>query len=121
MGWEEANHPWSHNGKKFTAVELLDFFVKVVLPLAKSKKVPKEPPITLQGLPDMNKFGTRADDVLAYCSKQESLENTTHLQALQEQEKSELLDIGDTCEYLNSMVWPKKQIAKGFKIEMLFV
>ena len=38
LGWEEAYHPWSKGKHTYTAVELLEHLVKVVIPLSKTKK-----------------------------------------------------------------------------------
>ena len=54
LGWVEAHHPWSKKGHgTYSPTELLDHFVKVVLPLADIKKVPVEPPLELPGLPNI--------------------------------------------------------------------
>ena len=45
LGLKEAYHPWSRDGYEFTAVELLEYFVKVCLPLTKTRKLPKDAPI----------------------------------------------------------------------------
>jgi hypothetical protein len=50
LGWEEAHDPWSKDRYTFTAVELLQHLVNVMLPLLKTKKIPDEAPIYTQGL-----------------------------------------------------------------------
>ena len=37
-GWKEAHHPWSKYTHIYTATELLDHFLHIVLPLDKSEK-----------------------------------------------------------------------------------
>ena len=66
LGWVEAHHPWSKKGHgTYSAAELLEHFVKVVLPLEKTHTVPDEPPLTLPGLPkSLCRLGTRAQDCI---------------------------------------------------------
>ena len=44
-------HPWSKDGDDYTALQLIDFFLKVCLPLTKTKNVPKEAPMEHPRLP----------------------------------------------------------------------
>ena len=41
LGFEEAYYPWSNDGDDYTALQLIEHFVKVCPPLTKTKKVPK--------------------------------------------------------------------------------
>ena len=58
LGLEEAYHPWSENGYTFTAQELLDHFINVVLPLEKTSDLPTEAPTTAPPLPTLQAVGT---------------------------------------------------------------
>ena len=58
LGWKEAYHPWSANNSPFSADELFDHFVDVVLPLADKLDVPTEPPLELPKLPELPTLGT---------------------------------------------------------------
>ena len=51
LGFEEAYHSWSKDGDNYTALQLIEFFVKVCLPIIKTIKVPKEAPMEHPLLP----------------------------------------------------------------------
>ena len=93
MGLEEAYHPWSKDGYEFTAVELLEHFVKVCLLLTKTRKLPKDAPIEHPRLPDFPTLGTLSLDVANYYTKQAKSENELRLKALIEREKEVLMGI----------------------------
>ena len=41
LGFEEAHHPWSRDRYEYSAVELLEHFVKVCFPHNKNNNFPK--------------------------------------------------------------------------------
>ena len=43
------------------------------------------------------------------------------LDALKEQEREEVLGIGDQSEYMNAVNWSEKLLKKGYQIEKLFM
>ena len=51
LGWVKAHHPWTNKGHTYTATELLEHFVKVVLPLTETMEVSAEPPLKPPELP----------------------------------------------------------------------
>ena len=51
LGFEEAYHPWSKDCDEYTALHLIEHFVKVCLPHTKTRKVRKEPPLEHSHLP----------------------------------------------------------------------
>ena len=53
LGWTKAYHPWSRNKHVFSPSELMEHFVKVVLPLENTELVPDAPPMNLPGLPSL--------------------------------------------------------------------
>ncbi len=59
LGWEEAYHPWSKGGYIYTPNELLCHFTMVVIPLQRTKSVPKHPPINLPTRPSCPHLGRR--------------------------------------------------------------
>jgi hypothetical protein len=63
LGWAKAYHPWSRNKHVFSPTELMEHFVKVVMPLANTEVVPDVPPMNLPGLPSLPTLGTVAHDV----------------------------------------------------------
>ena len=69
------------NGKAFSAVHLLQNYVNVVLPLLKTKEIPKEPPIRFPTVPELPKFGTRSSAVENYYSKEEQKKNDAMIEA----------------------------------------
>ena len=120
LGLKEAYHPWSRDGYEFTAVELLEHFVKVCLPLTKTRKLPNDAPIEHPRLPDFPTLGTLSLDVANYYTEQTKSENELRLKALREREKEVLMGIWDGAEYMNEVNWPEKSLKTGYKIEMCF-
>jgi hypothetical protein len=56
---EEAGHKWSENGYHYTADELLDHFLNVILPMESVRPIPTEPIIELSaGIDDKYSLGT---------------------------------------------------------------
>ena len=47
LGWNEAHHPYPKAGYVYTPAELMEQFMKTVLPLAVTNTVPNEPPLEL--------------------------------------------------------------------------
>jgi hypothetical protein len=65
LGWTKAYHPWSRNKHVFSPSELVEHFVKVVLPLKNTEVVPDAPPMNLPRLPALPTLGTVAHNVIA--------------------------------------------------------
>ena len=68
LGWVAAHHPYSKQGYVYTPEDLMEHFVKTVLPLANTHAVPSEPPLELPGLPEQlleTMLGTEAADCAA--------------------------------------------------------
>ena len=84
LGLEEAHHPWSKDGHEYTGVELLKHFVKVYLPLTKTKKLPKEAPVEHPRLPEFATLGMLTSDVANYYSTQTKNNNKLRLKVLRE-------------------------------------
>ena len=57
LGITEAHHPWPKDGHEYTSVELLEHFVKVALPLNKTRKLPEEAPMEHPRLPELPVLG----------------------------------------------------------------
>ena len=75
LGFEEAYHPWSKDGDNYTALQLIEHFVKVCLPLTKTRKVSKEPPLEHPRLPELPILGTLASDVSNYYTELAATDN----------------------------------------------
>ena len=122
LGWIEAHHPWSKKGHgTFSPTELLDHFVKVVLPLADIKEVTNEPPLELPGLPNICRIGTRAQDCIELEDALNSEDREFRLQALHKREKLEDDGFGDQLMEMQQNIWPVKSLrTSGFKIDKLF-
>ena len=68
LGWTEVHHPYSKTGYVYTPAELMEHFVKTVIPLAVTNKVLNEPPLEIPGLPTQLvkvTLGTKSDDCIA--------------------------------------------------------
>ena len=81
---EESYHPWSKDVDDYTALQLIEHFVKVCLPLTKTRKIPKEAPMEHPRLPELPILGTLASDVSNYYTKQAATDNKLRLKALRE-------------------------------------
>ena len=66
LGFEEAHHTWSSDRYEYSAVELIEHFVKVFIPLNKNKNPPKEAPMEHLRLPEFPKLGTITGEVDEY-------------------------------------------------------
>ena len=87
LGFEEAHHPWSKDGDDYTALQLIEYFVKVCLPLIKTRKVPKDASMEHPRHPELPILGTLASDVSNYYTKQAATDNKLRLKTLRELEK----------------------------------
>ena len=87
LGFEEAYHPWSKDGDDYTALQLIEKFVKVCIHLTKTRKVPKEAPMEHPSLPVLPILGTLASDVRNYYIKKAATDNKLILKSLRELEK----------------------------------
>ena len=63
LGFEEAHHPWSRDRYEYSAVKIIEHFVKFCLPHTKKKNLPKEAPMEHLCLPEFPTFGTLTGDV----------------------------------------------------------
>ena len=120
-GWERAYHPWSKNGTTYTATELLEHLLKVVIPLSKTEDYPTDAPFEMPGLPVLPTLGTQTKDLECFEKSMENEKLKAMLESLKEREKEELLGIGDQSEYMNAVNWPEKILKAGYKIEKLFL
>ncbi len=72
LGWNEAYHAWSKDGMPYTSNQLFQFFKQYVIPLAETRDVPGEPPLSLPSPPEMPSLGTKSEIALSKESKNES-------------------------------------------------
>jgi hypothetical protein len=121
LGWTKAYHPWSKNKHIFSPYELMEHFVKVVLPLDHTEVVPNAPPMNLPGLPSLPTLGTVAHDIDALAEKNDDAGLQLRINAMVEQERLEDNGIGDELMEMQVMLWPIERLrAKDFAIDMLF-
>ena len=76
LGFEEVCHPCSRYRYEYSAVELLERFVKYCLAHTKKKDFTKDVPMEHPRLPEFPTLGTLTGDVDEYYSEQEK--NTTN-------------------------------------------
>ena len=96
LGWEEAHHPWSFKGRAFTAEELFDHLISVVIPLDGLTHIPPvDPPVNLPKCPNNYTLGTKSatrkglDD--AHLSKEAEIRRDARL----ERERQEEMGLAD--------------------------
>ena len=103
LGIKEAHHPWSKGDHEYTGVELLEHYVKVALPLKKTRKLPKEAPMEHPYHPELLVLGTLSSDMDEYHKMQTKHENELRLNTPRQQEKEEPMGIWDGAEYMNKV------------------
>ena len=109
LGWAEMHHPWSKKSHgTYSPTELLDHFIKVVLPLADTKEVPAEPPLELPGLPNICRLGTRVRDCVELEKSLNSEGRDFRMQALQGIERLEDNGFRDQLMEMQQTLWPVK-------------
>ena len=119
LGWTKAYHSWSKNKHIFSPSELMEHFVKVVLPLDNTEVVPNAPPMNLPGLPSLPTLGTVAHDVNALAEKNDDAGLQLRINAMVERERLEDNGIGDELMEMQVMLWPIELLrAKDFAIDM---
>ena len=82
LEFEEVYHLWSKDGDDYTALQLIEHFVKVCLPLTKKRKVPKEAPMEHPRLPELPILGTLASEDSNYYTEQATNDNKLRLKSL---------------------------------------
>ena len=100
LGWNEAYHAWSKDGIPYTSTQLFWFFKQCVIPLAETRDVPGEPPLSLPSPPEMPSLGTKSEIVLSMDSKNESKLVEFKVKAYAERDKREQMELeidGQRC------------------------
>jgi hypothetical protein len=95
LGWTKANHPWPKNKYVYSPSELMEHFVKVVLPLQNTEVVPEAPPMNLPGLPTLPALGMVAHDITTLEDQNNNAGLQLRINATVEQERLEDDGIGD--------------------------
>ena len=99
LGWNEAYHAWSKDGIPYKTNQLFLFFKQCVIPLAETRDVPREPPLSLPSPPEMLSLGTKSEIALSMESKNESKLAEFKVKAYSERDKREEDGIGDRVRY----------------------
>ena len=121
LGWDDAHHPWSKNGHTFSAEELLEHLINVVIPLEDTEVVPDRPPINLPTRARPYKLGTLSNDAKRLDNSRLDVEEQLRLEAATERDSLEASGVGDQLNEMQEASWPWKKIKKGFKIDKLFI
>lgn len=121
LGWKEAHHPWSKEGKVFSSSHLLTHLISVVIPLEQKLHVPDEPPINLPRPPELQTLGTKSTLLeSATIANQEKIDKFKR-DAYAERECREKAGKGDRWYEMQRTIMPNVDSSLvGFKIEMLF-
>ena len=106
LGWAKACHPWSRNKHNYTPTELMEHFVKVVLPLANTEVVPDASPMNKPGLPSLPGLGTVAHDITALEESNDKTGLQLRMDAMVEQEKLDGSGIDDEFMEMQQLLWP---------------
>jgi hypothetical protein len=92
-----------------------------VIPLAETRDVPREPPLSLPSPPEMPSLGTKSEIALSMESKNESKLAEFKVKAYAERDKQESDGIGDVWLEMQRIVMPDiDSTLVGFRIEKLF-
>ena len=73
LGSREARNPWSRDKYEYSAVEIIERFVKFCLLLTKKNNLPKEAPMKHPRLPEFPTLRTFTGDVDEYYSEEEKM------------------------------------------------
>ena len=103
LGFEEAWHLWSKDGREYTAVELLEHFIKVCIPLTRTQKLLKETPMEHPRILNLPTLDTMTSDVTKYYTEQARDDNELRLKALKGRGNEVLMGVWDGCEYMNEV------------------
>jgi hypothetical protein len=121
LGWEEAHHPWTKNGRAYSYRQLLDHLCNVVIPLATKLYVPDNAPAKLPTAPDLCTLGTLSaiGDELKTKGLAQIAEFKQKVRT--ERDRREEEGRGDRWAKKQSTVRPEiNNKFVGFKIKMLF-
>jgi len=120
LGWVEAHHPWSSKGRTFTADELFDHLIRVVILLEyePDREIPIEPPVDLPLVPNAIVIGTRSDARTRLDEKNRTKEYAIRQRAREEIKKQEELGIADQEEYMQPVSWHVSDIKSGFRVQI---
>jgi hypothetical protein len=92
-----------------------------VIPLAETRDVPREPPLSLPSPPEMPSLGTKSEIALSMESKNESKLAEFKVKAYVESDKQEADGIGDRWSEIQRSVMPDiDSTLVGFRIEKIF-
>ena len=90
LGWTEEHHPYSKAGYVYTPAELMEHFLKTVIPLDVTNTVPNETPRELPGLPTQLvkvTLGTKADDCIALNTSEAKEDEDFRISEMRKREK----------------------------------
>ena len=82
LGWEQAHHAWSRNGRMYEPDELFEHLVSVVIPMQITEKIPSKPPVNLPKQPDNTTLGTKSSAVVELDSKLANKETELRVNAM---------------------------------------
>jgi hypothetical protein len=121
LGWMQAHHPWSKNGKVYSATHLLANLCLVVIPLAKELTVPDDAPVKLPTAPDVCTLGTLSAIGEEMETKRLETISDFKQEGREERDRRENEGLGDRWGEKQSVAIPEiNHKFIGFKIEMLF-
>ena len=120
LGWLEAHHPWSKGKHTFSADELFETFINVVIPLYDKLDAPDKPPLSMPTPPDMVELGTTSDLAKEHMEASKEEKEKFENEIMEEIERREERGDGDVWYEKNKLVPPKAEKLKGFRIEMRF-
>ena len=113
LGWTEAHHPYSKGGYVYTPEELMEHFVKTVLPMASTKTIPTEPPLILPSLPKQLvncTLGTKAHDNAKLDDTEGQDQSEFRRNTMKKREEMEEEGFGDQLMEMQTHHWPIEQL-----------
>ena len=119
LGWTDAHHPWSKDGKDFTAPQLATH-LKQHISLSATRPVPSAPPLPLRSRKPLPQLGDEAG--VAELDKGHSVDSATfEASARAKKVAREATGIGDPCAEKQSTSPPEVDAALvGVRLEYLF-
>ena len=116
LGWKDLHHPWSKDGKHYTALQLKKYLINTIIPEESRRHIPLEAPAAaLHSRSSIIQLGTRAHDIIELDRKANNICKTVKDKGLKEFERLDIeknLQPFDILEVTTSLI--------DTKIEMLW-
>ena len=106
LGWVEARHAWSKNGRAYTVDELATHLKEVILPEEVNRNIPSEPPVQTLERKVLPVLGTLSANVAKLDVASGEKEQEMREAAVRMRDERELEGVGDRYEQMQPTIPP---------------